>query len=224
MSYFYYNLGLVMDIKIGLVDDHQLFLKLLSLLFSNLNGFSVVVEANHGQELQEKIEAGSPLPDIMLIDVNMPVMDGLQTAKWLHATHPSVRMVALSMNGLDQTIIDMLKAGCCSYLLKNIHPAQLEKAIHEIYINNYFNSCINKTSLSDLILHNQVSTTIQIGEKEREFLRHATSDLTYKEIAERMDMSHRTIDGYRESLFEKFHVQSRTGMILEAIKRGFVMI
>ena len=87
----------------------------------------MVVEAKHGKELQEKLDAGSPLPDIMLIDVNMPVMNGLQTAKWLHTTYPSVRMVALSMNEIDQTVIDMLKAGCCSYLLKNTHPDQLKR-------------------------------------------------------------------------------------------------
>ena len=200
-----------MKIKIGLVDDHQLFRKLLSALLNNLNGFTVVVEAKHGQELQDQLEAGSPLPDIMLIDVNMPVMNGFQTAKWLRATYPSLRMVALSMNEIDQTIMDMLKAGCCSYLLKDTHPDLLKTALHEIYLTNYYNSYINKTYLSDLLLHHQFSATIQIGDRERQFLQHATSDLTYKEIAERMDMSQRTIDGYRESALRKIPCESRTG-------------
>jgi DNA-binding NarL/FixJ family response regulator len=211
-----------MKIKIGLVDDHQLFLRLLSLLFNNLNGFSVVVEAKHGRELKEKIEAGSPLPDIMLIDVNMPEMNGIQTAKWLHDTHPSVRLVALSMNDQEQTVISMVKAGCCSYLLKDTHPVQLEKALTEIYVRNYYDSDINHTHLSELLIHTYSPVASRIGEKECEFLQHATSDRTYKEIAQVMDVSQRTVDGYRESLFGKFNVQSRTGMILEAIKRGLV--
>ncbi len=213
-----------MKIKIGLVDDHQLFLRLLSLLFNNLNGFSVVVEAKHGRELKEKLEAGSPLPDIMLIDVNMPEMNGLQTAKWLHDTHPSVRLVALSMNDQEQTVISMVKAGCCSYILKDTHPVQLEKALTEIYVRNYYDSDINHTHLSELLIHTCSPSASRIGEKECEFLQHATSDRTYKEIAQVMDVSQRTVDGYRESLFEKFNVQSRTGMILQAIKRGLVSL
>jgi DNA-binding NarL/FixJ family response regulator len=213
-----------MNIKIGLVDDQQLFLKLLSILLSNLNGFSVVLEASHGKELQEKIAAGSSLPDIMLIDVNMPVMNGVQTAKWLHASYPSVRMVALTMHETEQTVIEMLKAGCCSYLLKNTHPEQLEKALTEIYVKNYFNSYINNTNLTELLLHNRFSSTLAVGEREHQFLQYASSDLTYKEIARIMDLSQRTIDGYRESLFYKFNVQSRTGMVLEGIKRGLVKI
>lgn len=212
-----------MNIKIGLVDDQHLFLKLLSLQLSNRNGFSVVLEASHGKELQEKIAAGSPLPDIMLIDINMPVMDGLQTARWLHATYPSVRMVALTSNEIEQTVIEMLQAGCCSYLLKNTHPEQLENVLTEIYQENYFNSCINNTYLSELLVQNPSSTHV-VREREHEFLQYATSDLTYKEIAGLMDLSQRTIDGYRESLFKKLKVQSRTGMILEAIKRGLVRV
>lgn len=213
-----------MNIKIGLVDDQHLFLKLLSILLSNLNGFSVVLEANHGKELQEKIADGAPLPDIMLIDVNMPVMNGLQTARWLHTSYPSVRMVALTMHELEQTVIEMLKAGCCSYLLKNTHPEQLENALTEIYLNNYFDSYINNTNLSDLLSHKRYSSTQVVGDKEHEFLQYACSDLTYKEIARNMALSQRTIDGYRESLFSKFNVQSRTGMVLEGIKRGLVKI
>jgi len=213
-----------MNITIGLVDDQHLFLKLLSLLLSNLNGFSVVLEANHGKELQEKIAEGAPLPDIMLIDVNMPVMNGLQTAKWLHSSYPSVRTVALTMHEIEQTVIEMLKAGCCSYLLKNTPPEKLESVLTEIYVNNYFNSYVNNTNLSDLLEHKRYSSTLVLGEKEHEFLQYASSDLTYKEIASIMELSQRTIDGYRESIFLKFKVQSRTGMVLEGIKRGLIKI
>ena len=213
-----------MNIKIGLVDDQHLFLKLLSILLSNLNGFSVVLEASHGKELQEKIASGASLPDIMLIDVNMPVMNGLQTANWLHVSYPSIRMVALTMHEVEQTVIDMLKAGCCSYLLKNTPPEQLETALTEIYLKNYFNSYINNTNLTELLVHNRFSSAPVVREKEQQFLQYASSDLTYKEIAGKMDLSQRTIDGYRESLFSKFNVQSRTGMVLEGIKRGLVEI
>lgn len=213
-----------MNIKIGLVDDHQLFLKSLSSLLSSIPGIAMVVEATHGKDLQQKIEEGSPLPDIMLIDVEMPVMNGVATARWLHATHPSVRLVALSMKDNEQTVIDMIKAGCCSFLLKDTHPDELELALHEVYSKNYYNTDINKVSLTELLLNNQFGMTSSTSENERTFLQHATSDLTYKQIALLMELSERTIDGYRESLFSKFKVQSRTGMVLEGIRRGLVKI
>lgn len=214
----------IMKINIGLVDDHQLFLKSLWLLISRLPDFDVVVDAAHGKELQEKFEAGSPLPDILLIDVNMPVMDGAKTAQWMHQVHPSVRLVALSMANSEQTIIEMIKAGCCSYLLKNTHPDELAHALKEIYSKNFYNSDINKINLSEILIGKQNGSTIHIGERELEFLHHATNDITYKQIAQLMDVSERTVDGYRGSLFIKFQVQNRTGMVLEAIRRRLVKI
>lgn len=213
-----------MKINIGLVDDHQLFLKSLSSLLSSMPDFVVVVEANHGKDLQQKLQTGAPLPDIMLIDVEMPMMNGVETAQWLHTTYPTLRLVALSMNDREQTVIDMIKAGCCSYLLKDTHPNELERALKEIYTKNYYNSELHQVNLGKLLRNNQFGAHIQITDKERDFLQHASGDFTYKQIATIMELSERTIDGYRESLFSKFQVQSRTGMVMEGIRRGLVKV
>lgn len=213
-----------MNINIGLVDDHQLFLKSLTLLLNSFPGFAVTVEACHGKDLQEKLKISSTLPHIMLIDVEMPVMNGVETAKWLHRAHPTIKLVALSMNDKEQTVIDMIKAGCCSYLLKDIHPDELEIALKEIYTKNYYNSGLKDANLMQLLLSNQTETAFHISDHERKFLQLATSDLTYKQIADAMNLSGRTVDGYRQSLFTKLHAQSRTGMVLEAIRRGLVKV
>lgn len=213
-----------MKIKIGLVDDHQLFRKSLILLLASLPDFEVVMDANNGLDLQGKFKKGQPVPDIMLIDVEMPEMNGHETARWLHASYPTIRLVALSMNDKEQTIIDMIKAGCCSYLLKDTKPVELEHALKEVYSKSYYNSDLNKTSLAILMQSSHSGMAIQVGEREREFLQLASQDITYKQIALRMNLSERTIDGYRESLFAKFHVQSRTGMVMEAIRRGLVKV
>ncbi len=213
-----------MKIDIGLVDDHQLFLKSLTLLLKSFEGFEVVVEACNGKDLQEKLKISSALPHIMLIDVEMPVMNGVETAKWLHQAHPTIKLVALSMNDKEQTVIDMIKAGCCSYLLKDIHPDELEHGLKEIFVKNYYNSGLKDANLMQVLLSNQTEAVFQISEQEREFLQLATSDLTYKQIADAMNLSERTIDGYRQSLFSKLHAQSRTGMVLEAIRRGLVKV
>ncbi|GHN01062.1 DNA-binding response regulator [Cytophagales bacterium WSM2-2] len=213
-----------MNIKVGIVDDHQLFSKSLSLLLANFSGVEVILRAHDGVDLQEKIKTLSSLPDIMLVDVEMPNMNGVETTKWLKSTHPSIKLIALSMNAKEETILQMIHSGCSSYLLKDVDSYELENALKEVYVNNYYNSELNKGSLGQLLLTNQSGTVIQFNDKERDFLQHATSDLTYKQIANLMKVSERTIDGYRESLFTKFRVQSRTGMVLEALRRGLVKI
>jgi DNA-binding NarL/FixJ family response regulator len=207
-------------IKIGLVDDHQLFSKSLSLLLSTFEDCEVVIDAVNGKDLQKKMKTLSTVPNIMLIDVSMPVMDGPQTAKWLHLAYPNMRLVALSMNDDEETIINMLKAGCCAYLFKDIHPNDLERALEEVHRVGYYNPAINFQKL----MVNKVDPFSILNEKEIEFLKLACSELTYKEVARKMKVSERSIDGYREILFEKLDVQSRTGMVLEAIRRGFVKL
>jgi len=126
-----------MKISIGIVDDHQLFLKSLCMMLQSFNNYDVVIEAANGKDLQEKMTTQKTIPEIMLIDVNMPVMDGIATAAWINQNYPSVKLVALSQNDGDKTIIGMIKAGCCAYLLKDTHPNELEKALNEIYTKGY---------------------------------------------------------------------------------------
>ncbi|MEN9684828.1 MAG: hypothetical protein RLZZ28_614 [Bacteroidota bacterium] len=209
-------------IPIGIVDDHQLFLKSLGLMLNSFNVYNVVLEALHGRELQEKIRTTDTIPSMLLIDVNMPIMNGLETARWLQEHYPQIKLVALSMNDNDMVIIDMIKAGCCAYLLKETHPDELEKALHEIHHKGFYNADASNINFRRLLQSEKES--IQINEKEKQFLQYACSDLTYKQIAGLMFLSERTIDGYRETLFGKLKVQSRVGLAMEAIRRGLVSL
>lgn len=210
--------------KIGLVDDHQLFLKSLSLMVESFGGYEVVVEALNGKDLQEKLKARNIDLDIILIDVNMPQMNGIETAKWLRNDYPAVSMVALSMNDNDQIIIEMFKAGCCAYLLKDTHPTELEKALNEIATKGYYNADNGNVQFRRLLLAQDALPEIVLTANEKRFLQYACSELTYRQIAAEMHLSERTIDGYRESLFAKFHVQSRVGLCLEAIRKGYTSL
>jgi DNA-binding NarL/FixJ family response regulator len=212
-----------MKIKIGLVDDHQLFRKSVTLMLSSL-GFDAVVDAGNGKELQEKFSKLTSLPDIMLIDVEMPVMNGVDTARWLKQTHPSVRLVALSMNDKEHIIMSMIRAGCCSYLLKDTAPDVLEYALREVYYKNYYNSEINNSNLGKLVIENQNEFAVTYTEKEIEFLNLACTDLTYKQIGTKMKISERTVDGLRETLFTKLNVVSRTGMAMEGMRKGLIKV
>jgi DNA-binding NarL/FixJ family response regulator len=210
-----------MKTTIGIVDDHHLFLKSLGLMLKSFNEYDVILEALNGKDLQVKIAQSKKVPSIMLIDVNMPEMNGVETATWLHQNYPQTKLVALSMNDADNFVIDMIKAGCCAYLLKETHPDEFEKALQEINTRGYYNAGSNSVNLGKLLT---AKDSFVITEKEKIFLQHACSDLTYREIAALMFLSERTIDGYRESLFAKLKVNSRVGLAMEAIRRGFVSV
>jgi len=209
-------------INIGIVDDHQLFLKSLSLMLHTFKDYQVVLEAFNGKDLQEKIKSIKSVPDIILLDVNMPIMNGLETAKWLNENFPSIKIVALSMNDDDHIIIGMIKAGCCAYLMKDTHPNELEKALNEINLKGCYNGDASNINYRRLLKAEQ--DNIVLSEKEKIFLQYVCSELTYKEIAARMNLSERTIDGYRENMFHKFNVQSRVGLCLESLRRKIISL
>jgi DNA-binding NarL/FixJ family response regulator len=212
-----------MKITIGIADDHQLFLKSLSILVESFKTFTILVDALNGEMLLKKLETLKELPDLILLDVNMPVLDGPATAKVISEKYPRIKLVALSMKDDDTSVINMIRAGCCAYLLKEIHPNELEKALNEIYKTGYYNADISNLRYRRLLTH-QNEEQVHLSDREKEFLKLACSDLTYRQIADRMHLSERTIDGYRESLFQKLNVQSRVGMVLEALRRGLVSL
>ena len=211
-----------MNIHIGIADDHQLFLKSLSLLVSSFSGFYIAAEAMNGKEMLDKLAGLPEVPDILLLDVNMPIMDGAATAQSVLTLYPGIKVVALSMKDNDADIIEMLKAGCCAYLLKDIHPTELEKALLEIHATGAYGNDASNVNHRRLLLQPEQKQTLT--DREREFLSFACSDLTYKAIAAKMNVTERTIDGYREILFHKLNVQSRTGMVLEALRRRLVTL
>ena len=213
-----------MKLTIGLVDDHQLFLKSLQLMLESFKVYEVVVEALNGEDLKNKLKGSRTIPDLMLVDVNMPVMDGIATCKWLSEPYPAMKLIALSMNDTDNAIIDMIKAGCCAYLLKDTHPNELEKALQEVIAKGYYNADASNLNFRRLLLKSSEPPTVILTEKEKQFLSYACSELTYKQVAAKMNLSERTIDGYREALFQKFHVQSRVGLCLEALRKGFAKL
>ncbi len=213
-----------MKTKIGLVDDHQLFLKSLSLMIESFGSYEVILEALNGNDLQDKIKGKKELPEMILLDVNMPLMNGKETATWLTEHHPQIKIVALSMNADDKAIISMIKAGCCGYLLKDTHPTELEKALDEINKRGYYNGDVGNINFRRLLAKSDEKDGLALSEKEQQFLTFACSELTYKQIAAKMFLSERTIDGYREALFKKFNVQSRVGLALEALRKELVSL
>lgn len=203
-------------IRIGIADDHQLFVKSVSLLLHAIGGFEVVLEAANGHALMDALAKSNQPPDIILLDVNMPLMNGIETAAALIKTYPLIKVVALSMNTDDISLIGMIRNGCCAYLMKDISPAELQKALEEVHSKGYYNSENMQHNMHKLMTQN---TQDLFSEKELQFIKLACSDDTYREIAQQMKVSERSVDMYREKVFEKLGVSSRTGMALEAVRR-----
>ncbi|BDQ12986.1 response regulator transcription factor [Sediminibacterium sp. TEGAF015] len=213
--------------KIVLVDDHILLRNGLSVIIGGFDDFTILFEANHGQHFIEQLDPEN-LPDIVLLDVTMPVMNGFETAEWIFANHPSIKVMVLSMLGDERTIIKMLKMGALGYMTKDTDPKELNRALNELYFKGiYFNQllCNNlvhsvRNGLEEP--NDEYQILISLPEREKEFLKLLATDLTLKEIAAKMSLSPRTIDGYRDNLFEKVKVTNRVGLVLFALRNNLI--
>ena len=213
-----------MKTPVGIVDDHQLFLRSLGLMLSGFEDYTVSIEALNGKDLQQKMKTADILPQIILLDVNMPVMGGIETATWLRINYPDIKTVALSVNDTDKAIIGMIRAGCCAYLLKDIHPNELEKALDEINTKGFYNADASNINYRRFIMYEDKNDPRYITDKEKQFLQLVCQAMSNKQIAEAMSVADRTVDGYCSSLFMKLGVHSRVGLVIEAIKRELVKL
>lgn len=212
-----------MQHTIVIVDDHTLIAKALTGIIENFKQFDVLYECENGQVLQEKLKIKKNIPDIVLLDISMPVMDGFATAQWLKETHPAVLVMALSMQDDEQSLIKMIKSGAKGYLLKNVHPVELEKALNALVKNgSYYPDWAASKVFNSLSMGAAANSgSIHITDREKEFLQYTVTEMGYKEIAEKMFCSPRTVESYRDSLFEKLGLKTRVGLAVYTMKNGY---
>ena len=205
-------------IKLAIVDDHVLFAHGLKNLLIQQSDYEVLYVCSSGEDLQSKLKSHSEQPDLILVDLNMPNMNGIELTKWLKQNYPTFTILAISMMADEANIIKIIKAGAAGYLLKDSHPNTLIEAISSAITNGFFSNDIATKALVNAIKEDELKLT----EKESHFLKLACSEMTYKEIADKMCLSPKTIDGYRESLFQKLEVKNRIGLVLYGIKHKLV--
>lgn len=213
--------------SIALVDDHVLLRHGLAVLIREL-GHTILYEADNGKHCIELLDMDK-LPDMVLLDINMPVMDGYETAAYLKGNFPAIKVIALSMHDEENSIIRMLKNGARGYILKDCEPFQFSDALRTVMDKGYYHSELVSSKLIHAINHyDEVNGTtreiLNFNEKEILFLKLCCTELTYKEIAAKMIMSPRTIDTYRDKLFEKLRIKSRVGLAVYAIRMGIVTV
>lgn len=217
-----------MRTTVALADDHVLLRNGLASLLEDLD-YEVVFQADNGKQFVDKL-ATHPLPQIVLMDINMPEMDGYDTTLWLKKNHPHIKVLALSMFNDENAIIRMLKSGAKGYLLKDSSPAELKSAIESLAAKGFYYSELVTGTLIHTINHmddpenSSVKDVLGLNERELEFLKLMCTELTFKEIADKMHISPRTVDGYRDALLEKLQCKTRIGLVIFAIKNGIVVV
>jgi DNA-binding NarL/FixJ family response regulator len=213
------------NITIAMVDDHVLLRNALASLINSFGDCKVIYQSNNGSEFLSSIKPDL-IPDVVLLDLNMPVMDGFETATWLRDNLPEVRVLMLTMYDSELTLIRLLQAGVKGFLKKDIEPSELKFAIHSVVSSGYYYSTQTAGRLANLFRNNDKDNlklrNAMLEDQEIVFLRLACTDLTYKEIAQNMKLSPRSVDALRDHLFMKLDVKSRVGLAMVAIRHGVI--
>jgi DNA-binding NarL/FixJ family response regulator len=210
-----------MKYTIAIVDDHVLIAQALKVIISNFKNFETLFECENGKELIQKLKTTETIPDVVLLDISMPEMNGFETALWLKENHPEIKIMVLSMQTEDQSIVRMVRNGAKSYLLKNSHPRDLENALDKLMDDGYFYPEWASKIIFSSMNNTSSFVSTKLTEREKEFLKYTITEKNYKEIAEVMFCSPRTVESYRDSLFEKLGLKSRVGLAVYAIKNDF---
>ena len=217
-----------MSITLALADDHVLLRNGLANLLKDLD-YEIVFEADNGKQFIEKLKT-HPEPQIALMDINMPLMDGYETTLYLKNNYPEIKVLALSMYDDENAIIRMLRNGAKGYILKDSDPSELKTALRDVSTKGFYHSDLVTGTLIHTLNHlddpenASLREGYKLNEREIEVLKYMCTELTYKEIADQMHVSPRTVDGYRDSLLEKLECKSRVGLVLFAIRQGLVIV
>ncbi|WP_205508488.1 response regulator transcription factor [Longitalea arenae] len=219
---------LTTNASVAIVDDHILLRNGLANLLRGLETYAILFDASNGKDLIKRL-LPRYLPDAVLNEINRPELDGYETALWLKRNYPGIKILALSVYDNESSIIRMMKNGAKGYVLKDIDPSEFRRALDHLMRKGYFYSELITGKLIRAVSQleepgDPMKCLVPLNVREIEFLKLVCTEMTYKEIAEKMFLSARTIDGYRDALFEKLNVKSRVGLVLFAIRNNIVNV
>lgn len=208
--------------RIALADDHTLFRKGMQKLIDELPGKQVVYDAANGAELLQWLDATSDKPDVILMDLNMPKMNGIEATRIIHNKYPDIKIIVLTVYDEEQFIVRLVECGADGYLFKNAEIAEVEKAIHDVISNGfYFNDkMLNAIRKGPALKNKNISfnSKVNLTRREQEILKLICNELTATEIADKLFISTRTVDGHRQNLLDKIGARNTAGLVIYAIK------
>lgn len=213
-------------IRIAVVDDQHLFREGLVNLLSCKADYQLVAQAENGKVFLEQLTGLESLPDVALIDMNMPEMNGVELNAVLHKDYPSIKVIILSVHGEERYLSKMIEAGACCYLIKNCETSELFSAIHNTYHVGFHFNMETLNAMRNAAKHRKQglksvnSIPINLSERETTILKMICDELTNIEIAEKLFISSRTVDGHRTNLLIKTGCKNTAGLVIFAIKYG----
>jgi len=212
-------------IKIAIADDYKIFREGLKVGLSAEENFDVILEADNGEELMKALETATP--DVILMDLKMPLMDGMEATKAVRKKYPTIKVLVVTMYDDDKFIIHLMENGANGYLLKNTEPDEIKKSIYAVHENGYyFNDLVNKALLKKLVLKNNLKPSfnqnVELTEREMEVLKLICEEKTAAEIAKYIFLSPRSVEGIRQRLIEKIGVRNTAGLVMFAVKNNMV--
>ena len=206
-----------MENTVVVVDDHMLLSQAIGALVEAFEQFKVLYLCKNGQELIDKFQNPKNIPEVVLMDVNMPILNGIETTTYLKDHFPDVKVLALSVEEDETTILKMLRAGAKGYLMKDVRKIELKEALQEVIEHGYYHTNTVAKILVNSLRH-KGGSEISLKDREIEFIKHVCTQMTYREIADQMCLSPKTVEGYRDVLFDKLNLRNRTGLVIYAIK------
>ncbi len=211
--------------NILLADDHILLRDALATLINSFENCNILTVADNGQQVKDSLTNGAK-PHLAILDLSMPLVDGYETTEWMQKNYPDVKILILTMYDSEIALIRLLQMGVRGFLKKDIHPSELKNALFAVLENGYYYSHNATGKLANLFQRSQQNQqTIEkamLTETEIAFLKLASTELTYKEIALQMKLTPRNIDTFRDGLFIKLDVKSRVGLAIYAVKNGII--
>ncbi len=209
----------------AIADDHKIFRKGVILSLRPYTNISFVQEADNGEELLAGLEESRP--DVVLMDLRMPQKDGIETTKEISRKFPDIRVLILTMYEDERFVAHLMENGANGYLLKSADPSEIRKAIMEVmargyYLNNFVNRVLLKKSHARSKAIPSLSTEVQLNDKEREVIRLMCMEFTAAEIAQKMEISPRTVEAIKDRLMERFGTKNTAGLVFFAVKNNLI--
>ena len=214
-------------IDIVITDDHKLFRKGIAALLEDLEPVNEIYEAGNGEELLHLLDETNPRPNLVLLDLNMPVMDGFETTQQLKKQYPDVKIIILTMEDDEQYILHLVNEGVNGYLNKSADPDEVELAIEKVMnVDYYFPEEISKLVFSNLknFGKSEMKPKVEFSKQEKKVLELMCHEMTNSEIAEEMELGKRTVETYRKSMMEKTGTRNSAGLIVYAMKHKIIQI
>lgn len=210
-------------IKIAIADDYKIYRDGLKVGLSPDENLDIIAEADNGEDLMKLLEILSP--DVIIMDLKMPIMDGMEATKLVRKKYPTIKVLVVTMYEDDKFIIHLMENGANGYLLKNAEPDEIRRSIYSVHENGYyFNDLVNKALLKKLVLKNNLKPSfnqnIDLTEREQEVLKMICEEKTAAEIAKEIFLSPRSVEGIRQRLIEKIGVRNTAGLVMFAVKNG----